>query len=121
MRCVLLGLQVCILHTLGWVHGDVRWPNIVRITADSWCLIDLDHARKLSLDAVAHTANDLHEVVRLFDAKPCRSSFMTVSSDAMALGHELASDTTDIIETLLGHVCVVPWVAPQGMCCPIIF
>ena len=97
--CVLLGLQA--LHTLGWVHGDVRWPNIVRIAADNWCLIDLDHARKLALDVAVRKVNDLHAVGRLFDAE---SSPLAASPDAVALRQVLieANDETNI-ETLLTH------------------
>ena len=99
IRCVLLGLRA--LHALGWVHGDVRWPNIVRIAADNWCLIDLNHARKLELDVAARKAHDFQAVAMLFNVE---AAPLAASPDAVALRRELteASDATDI-EILLGH------------------
>lgn len=35
------------LHINGFVHRDVRWPNILRNVDQSWMLIDLDFAAKL--------------------------------------------------------------------------
>jgi len=35
------------LHTNGFVHRDVRWPNILRNVDYSWMLIDLDFAARL--------------------------------------------------------------------------
>ncbi|CAG8696600.1 11774_t:CDS:2, partial [Gigaspora margarita] len=32
------------LHELGYVHRDVRWPNILKLTDNNWMLIDLECA-----------------------------------------------------------------------------
>ncbi|KAF0552254.1 hypothetical protein F8M41_022211 [Gigaspora margarita] len=42
IRCVLDALVD--LHKLGYVHRDVRWPNILQLTDNSWMLIDLECA-----------------------------------------------------------------------------
>jgi hypothetical protein len=44
--CVLKALEE--LHARGWVHLDVRWPNVVRLAAPGeWCLVDCEFARPL--------------------------------------------------------------------------
>jgi len=35
---------IAAFHRLGWVHGDVRRPNIVPVSKDSAFLIDLAHS-----------------------------------------------------------------------------
>jgi hypothetical protein len=44
-RCVLLALQC--LHSNGWGHGDVRWPNVVQMADLLYCLIDLETVLRL--------------------------------------------------------------------------
>ena len=41
------------MHRRGFVHRDVRWPNIVILTDQSWMLIDLDFAARLDGDGRA--------------------------------------------------------------------
>ena len=45
IRCVLLALKD--LHTAGFAHTDIRWPNVIKCSADAFCLIDLETAVKL--------------------------------------------------------------------------
>ncbi|KAH9149817.1 hypothetical protein AeRB84_007236 [Aphanomyces euteiches] len=34
-----------ILHSVGWMHRDIRWPNVIKQANQSkWFLIDFDHA-----------------------------------------------------------------------------
>jgi len=35
------------LHNKGWVHRDVRWPNILYVSPSQWIVIDLDLASEI--------------------------------------------------------------------------
>lgn len=41
IRCLLRALVA--LHNLGWVHRDIRWPNVLR-TASEWILSDFENS-----------------------------------------------------------------------------
>ncbi|CAJ0767199.1 3206_t:CDS:2, partial [Entrophospora sp. SA101] len=40
IHCILDALIA--LHNLGYVHRDIRWPNIMKLVDDNWMLIDLE-------------------------------------------------------------------------------
>lgn len=64
IRCVLSGLQE--LHSIGWLHGDVRWPNVLRRGPDGdWFLIDYDRAQPINARQTA-TADLVLVVQHLF-------------------------------------------------------
>jgi hypothetical protein len=96
LRCVLQGLRE--LHVLGWLHEDVRWPNVLRKANGDWFLIDYDCAVKI---AGSGPSKDLacagH---KLFEAgTPIR-----FSPGALAFGDFLKTATT--VEAALEH----PWI-----------
>lgn len=35
------------LHRAGWVHRDVRWPNLLKVSPGVWLLIDFERARRV--------------------------------------------------------------------------
>ena len=41
------------LHSRGWVHRDVRWPNVLKLDADKFMLIDLEFSAKLDASGKA--------------------------------------------------------------------
>ncbi len=46
MRCVLMGLKE--LHSVRWVHLDVRWANVLRKSpSGDWFLVDFDRAQQI--------------------------------------------------------------------------
>ncbi len=45
IRCILLALKD--LHAANFAHTDIRWPNIIKCSNDSFCLIDLETAVRL--------------------------------------------------------------------------
>lgn len=102
IRCVLLGLKV--LHAMGWIHNDVRWPNVVKVTADHWCLIDLDHARQLSQDTAASPARDFCTVATLFSMELARSSAVAVAFQSRLV----ASTATSSVDSFLSDAFFTP-------------
>ncbi len=43
--CILTALQH--LHGRGYVHLDLRWPNVVFVTSEMWCVIGGEYVRKV--------------------------------------------------------------------------
>ena len=90
LRCMLCGLQE--LHGLGWLHSDVRWPNLLWKTVGHWFLVDLDRAVKMT----DRSPNDdlKHAAQRLFIGLPfCLSHEAT----EFALSLAQASTATDAL------------------------
>jgi hypothetical protein len=73
LRCVVGAIWE--IHALGWLHTDIRWRNVVKITDVDWCVIDCYNACKASSqDAKNNNLNlgtDRNQVAQLisrFDA-----------------------------------------------------
>eukprot|EP00198_Chlamydomonas_reinhardtii_P010718 XP_001700055.1 predicted protein [Chlamydomonas reinhardtii] len=53
LACAVLGVLrgLAALHSEGYVHRDVRWPNVIFLPAEKrWLLIDLEHAGQEGCD-----------------------------------------------------------------------
>eukprot|EP00198_Chlamydomonas_reinhardtii_P005410 XP_001694746.1 predicted protein [Chlamydomonas reinhardtii] len=53
LACAVLGVLrgLAALHSEGYVHRDVRWPNVIFLPAERrWLLIDLEHAGQEGCD-----------------------------------------------------------------------
>jgi hypothetical protein len=91
LKCMLLTILHCIkqLHSLGYLHTDIRWPNVV-CHDGSWYLIDcydfcktVDLARRRTVKGLRRAAylssslewqpaDDLCQIVKLLDENPYR-------------------------------------------------
>lgn len=57
IRCVVIAIWE--IHRRGWMHSDIRWPNIVKVSEDAWYVIDCYNACKVnSPEAQARQTND---------------------------------------------------------------
>jgi serine/threonine protein kinase len=51
LRDVVLALAA--LHAQGWVHRDVRWPNILQVDSGAFMLIDFEYAARIGTKVLA--------------------------------------------------------------------
>lgn len=75
LKCVLRALVG--VHKLGYIHQDIRWPNILYVSDSHWILIDFENA--CFGDDNASYAQDICSVGKLinqwFDVNPTLISY----------------------------------------------
>ncbi|PNH10751.1 hypothetical protein TSOC_002466 [Tetrabaena socialis] len=120
IRCVLLGLRA--IHAAGFGHADMRWSNVILVTASHFCIIDLELALPLGspqghrqpeetpaawgdggaalVDGCFTAASDLFMVGRMLQHKlaawPCNDSL----DGAASLAQKLVSKEISLDEAL---------------------
>ena len=87
VRCWIMGLMK--LHESGHGHGDIRWPNLIRVKDDHFCVIDLEGSVRLGSSP---TLNPCPKSWR--NGEALESGVYTVQSDFWQVGKLL--DDTDL-------------------------
>ncbi|KAG2439713.1 hypothetical protein HYH02_010592 [Chlamydomonas schloesseri] len=100
---VLRGLAA--LHSEGFVHRDVRWPNVIFLPAERrWLLIDLEHAGREDCDCSGAQYPLQFWSTHTLDAGgkyTFRSDLRMVAEQLMCGGVELDAGGKDLLQQLL--------------------
>jgi hypothetical protein len=98
LRCVLTALVG--LHKKGFIHRDLRWPNVLLHASGYWTLIDFDDAvaAPASDTSAGHLSRESH-ALEMFDRKT--HSFPV---DVWGVGHLIVTSGVGITNLLLDQL-----------------
>jgi hypothetical protein len=109
IRCVITAIKG--IHAKDWMHTDIRWANIVKISENNWCVIDCYFACKVGSQqaitrasmarAVWTKADDIAQIVQLFDILPPERRNLFVNVIALI---QQEDSTVEAITALLQHI-----------------
>jgi hypothetical protein len=93
LRSVLLALEG--IHKLGYVHRDVRWPNLLCVTDEDWRLIDFENSSQGDSSLMK---NDMRMVGKLMSC--CESLFLSSEVLVYLREHLLSESPPNATEAL---------------------
>jgi len=100
LRSVLLALEG--IHKLGYVHRDVRWPNLLCVTDEDWRLIDFENSSQGDSSLMK---NDMRMVGKLMSC--CESLFLS-SEVLVYLREQLLSESPPNATEALAILAKIP-------------
>ncbi|KAH9102201.1 hypothetical protein AeMF1_021196 [Aphanomyces euteiches] len=88
-----------VLHSIGWMHRDIRWPNVLKqVNSSKWFLIDFDDSSKSPRENSPHEhLSRLEHPAEVFEI----TGLHTTSVDIWGVGYLILSCKCSLSETLV--------------------